>query len=50
MFNVALDALNGYLIRSELMRRLPELRGKDLACWCPLEAPCHVDVLLLANG
>lgn len=27
-----------------------ELRGKDLACWCPLDQPCHADVLLeLAN-
>jgi hypothetical protein len=27
------------------------LRGKDLACWCPLDAPCHADVLLeIANG
>ena len=27
-----------------------ELRGKDLACWCPLDGPCHADVLLeLAN-
>lgn len=27
------------------------LRGKDLACWCPLDKPCHADVLLeLANG
>lgn len=26
------------------------LRGKDLACWCPLDEPCHADVLLeLAN-
>jgi hypothetical protein len=23
-----------------------ELRGKDLACWCPIGAPCHADVLL----
>jgi hypothetical protein len=23
-----------------------ELRGKNLACWCPLDAPCHADVLL----
>ena len=23
-----------------------ELRGKDLACWCPLDGPCHADVLL----
>jgi len=27
------------------------LRGKNLACWCPLDKPCHADVLLeLANG
>jgi hypothetical protein len=27
-----------------------ELRGKDLACWCQLDQPCHADVLLeLAN-
>lgn len=26
------------------------LRGHDLACWCPLDQPCHADVLLtLAN-
>ncbi|MFJ3957723.1 DUF4326 domain-containing protein [Arthrobacter sp. NPDC090010] len=26
------------------------LRGKDLMCWCPIDAPCHADVLLeLAN-
>jgi len=23
-----------------------ELRGKDLACWCLPDEPCHVDVLL----
>src|SRR6266568_9120580 len=22
------------------------LRGKNLACWCPLNQPCHADVLL----
>ena len=27
-----------------------ELRGKDLMCWCPLDRPCHADVLLeIAN-
>ena len=25
---------------------LSELRGKDLVCWCPLDKPCHADVLL----
>jgi hypothetical protein len=30
--------------------QIEELRGKNLACWCPLNQPCHVDVLLkLAN-
>ncbi|SKO19942.1 Uncharacterised protein [Mycobacteroides abscessus subsp. abscessus] len=28
-----------------------ELRGRDLACWCPLDQPCHADVLLeIANA
>jgi hypothetical protein len=28
-----------------------ELAGRDLACWCPLDGPCHADVLLrAANG
>lgn len=28
-----------------------ELRGKNLACWCRLNQPCHADVLLeLANA
>lgn len=28
-----------------------ELRGKDLCCWCPLDGPCHADVLLeVANS
>jgi hypothetical protein len=27
------------------------LRGKNLACWCPLDQPCHADVLLeMANS
>ncbi|MBF9351384.1 DUF4326 domain-containing protein [Mycobacteroides chelonae] len=29
---------------------LAPLRGHDLACWCPLDQPCHGDVLLeIAN-
>lgn len=49
-FNVLVDALNGYPYRTRLIKRLPELRGKNLACWCPLDQPCHADVLLeLAN-
>ena len=27
------------------------LRGKNLACWCSLDQPCHADVLLeIANS
>ena len=34
-----------------LADHLHELRGKNLACWCPLDQPCHADVLLeLANA
>ena len=31
-------------------RAATDLRGKNLACWCPLDQPCHADVLLeMAN-
>ena len=42
--------------RDDTVRNAPtdwvaDLRGHDLACWCPLDQPCHADVLLeLANG
>ena len=41
-----------YLRRNpELMKALPELRGKNLACWCKPGDPCHADILLkLANA
>lgn len=36
---------------SRLEELRSELAGRDLACWCPLDSPCHADVLLeLANG
>lgn len=51
------DWLNGYVFtenyqpeRAELLRRLPELRGRNLMCFCKEGAPCHGDILLaLAN-
>ena len=44
-FGLASDAA-----RSKILIALAELRGHDLACWCPLDQPCHADVLLeLAN-
>lgn len=34
----------------DLPEIIAELRGRDVACWCPLDQPCHADVLLeLAN-
>ncbi len=37
-------------VASPVKECLSELRGKNLACWCPLDQPCHADVLLeLAN-
>ena len=34
--------------RAKLIQQ--DLRGKDLVCWCPLDQPCHADVLLeIAN-
>ena len=32
-------------------RARSELRGKNLACWCSLDGPCHANVLLeIANA
>lgn len=38
--------------QAELVKAIKsELRGKDLCCWCPIDQPCHADVLIrLANG
>lgn len=36
---------------ADLVAGIPGLRGKNLACWCALDQPCHADVLLeLANA
>lgn len=49
-FVIAFDGLDGYPRRNKLIEKLPELRGKNLACWCSLDKPCHADILLeLAN-
>ncbi|ULQ47442.1 DUF4326 domain-containing protein [Flagellatimonas centrodinii] len=37
--------------KAALLTALPALRGANLACWCPLDQPCHADVLLeLSNA
>ena len=39
-------AANTYMVA-----HVKALRGKHLACWCPLDQPCHADVLLeIANN
>ncbi len=36
--------------RAFFFDKLSELRGKNLACYCPKSQPCHADILLkLAN-
>jgi hypothetical protein len=46
LYRQALDDTHG----PRILAARRELAGKDLACWCPLDQPCHADVLLeLAN-
>lgn len=41
----------GVVRRPDVREVRTELAGLDLACWCPLDQPCHADVLLdIANG
>lgn len=43
-------ALYRWAFTPDQLDAVTELGGHDLACWCPLDQPCHVDVLLeLAN-
>ena len=50
------EAFRRYILANQhsserFQKPLFELRGKDLACWCPLDQPCHADVLLeIANA
>lgn len=47
--NLVLIKLNpGFVFGQDLIMQadLSELKGKDLACWCPLDKPCHADILL----
>lgn len=47
----ALARFEASLLRGKRRRRrLPDLAGLNLACWCAPGAPCHADILLrLAN-
>lgn len=46
-----LSKYKAHILETVGERRIKEeLRGKDLVCWCPLDQPCHADVLLeIAN-
>lgn len=39
------DLLN-WLQNPSFAAKVATLRGKDLVCWCPVDQPCHADVLL----
>ena len=41
-----LPVFNLILLQRLWEKRLHELRDKDLVCWCPLDRPCHADILL----
>ncbi len=45
---MAVQAYFDYIIErpSLTLAAIDTLHGKDLACWCRLENPCHADVLL----
>lgn len=46
-----LFAANTMLLRHGILENIHLLKGKNLACWCPLDQPCHADVLLeIANN
>ena len=53
LYQMELKEALGYdsgTIDIDVVAAVAELRGKDLVCWCPLDRPCHADVLLeLAN-
>ena len=45
------EALRRYRVHLDenpelLARPRRELPGKNLACWCPLDEPCHAEILL----
>ena len=46
-YNHETGVLNAFLLSDSNLKEIrKELEGKDLACWCPLDKPCHADLLL----
>jgi hypothetical protein len=52
LFEMHIGPMGNYEYDADTLALLvAELRGRDLACWCPVGYACHADVLLeLANG
>ena len=49
--HLAVENFRNMLNRHDEAEIRATLRGKNLACWCALDQPCHADVLLkLANS
>lgn len=42
----AVQRFKNWMKNSSAAPDVSGLVGKNLACWCPLGAPCHADVLL----
>jgi hypothetical protein len=50
-----IEVMTAYRVQQEWTKRFgrhptevarAELRGKTLCCWCPIDQPCHADILL----
>lgn len=42
----SVEAYRRYIVPFMPTGWIAPLLGHDLACWCPLDQPCHADVLL----
>lgn len=50
--NVAVAKFKTHIAKQSALRKRAqaELKGKNLACWCPLDGACHADTWLeIAN-
>ena len=48
--DISVRAYRAWITKPENSAVIATARGKNLACWCALDAPCHAAVLLeLAN-
>lgn len=50
LFEMAAENKPDWFHESYKLPDIKELKGKNLACWCKQDEPCHADILLkLAN-